>query len=436
VLLERLHLRHITLSPPLVNTLVKFDQLQVLVLTGSVTTMSSAATQQQLLQALSQLKQLQKLALHLSQGLHQVPGDMLLHSMPRRLAALDLKVQGGTCSSSSLAHLEHLTSLRLHGVDLVAAPDYTEQQQGVATAAVAGRQQVQQQLGGLQLSQHQQQQQGQKEEEEGIKLAALSMRPTAANSWFAVPSVEALELVFDTWHDQPLTQLAACRRLRELRVLYNGYFPDAAGVSALTQLSRLRLETWALPEGMDVSSMGAELADLEQLQVLEVCFGGLELLQPRLWLPKLRRLEKFVVLVSPGECHSLGYLKRLAKVIFKWHNKSNGSGSSGGDGDGGSSSDSSEGGMNDGSSSGGGGGGVAPSYQAADSMLQGVELLLWSASGSSWEGAPPAAEHHLLQQAAAGLAAALPWLEVTAGLDTYTCPCWTGEGEEEMAQSE
>jgi hypothetical protein len=439
--LERLHLRHVTLSTPLVNTLVKFDQLQVLVLTGNTTTMAAIGTQQQLLQALSNLKQLQKLALQLSQGLQQIPGDALLHSLPRRLAALDLKVQGGACSSSSLAPLVHLTSLRLHGVDLVSHPVPHGQQQGAAAVDSEGRslsqQQVQQQLDDLSLSQHHHhhQQQQRKKEEEG-KLCALSMRPTAANSWFAIPSVEALELVFDSWHDATLTQLAACPRLRQLRVLYDGHFPDTAGVSALTQLSRLRLETWALPEEVDVSSVGAELAALEQLQVLEVCYSSVEIMQPRVWLSQLRCLRKVVVLVSPGECHSLQGLQHLAKVIsnlhiLKWHNKSSNSSNSGGVAGGGRDRENSEeDGMNSGSSS-SSSLDLPQQSVAADSRLRGVELLLWSASGSDWKGAPPATEHLHLQQAAADMAAALPWLQVTAGLDSYTCPCWTGEEEEE-----
>jgi hypothetical protein len=374
--------------------------------------------------ALPQLQQLQKLALHGAVISLGVEAEPLLRVLPVGLRALDLELHSSPCSSSSLARLVHLTSLRVDGFQLECQTCSSEGQQDE-------QQQQQQPAVGA--------------------LRVLSMRPTSATSWFAPSSLETLELIgsMGATYASPmtvnLTQLGACRRLRHLNVLYDGCMPEAFGLSALTQLTYLRLVSKG-PPPVDTSrrvhlysssdssssssssdsdssssyygsprcrssSIGSELAFLRQLRVLEVGSCILSATQPQhSWLPQLHHLTQLVVLVGMERDWCPGPLHQLAEVISAWHD---------------SSSASSTAGTVLHPAPGGSGGSSGEGLQARPCKLRCVKLVLlvqhvggWS--GCSWGG---------LQEVAADMAAALPWLQVVCEDDCYACPCWTVESE-------
>jgi hypothetical protein len=437
-----------------------FSNLQVLVVTGTLSNVDDTGLV--LEQVLPALTQLQQLSLHTYVVEDEGTGDALLRSLPSSLRALDLGIFGSDpCSSSSLEHLVHLTSLKLDRVDVEddTAGSFTEQQQ---------RQQEQQ---------HQQellarmygsaQQEDEQEQVQGPlppSLKALSMRPLSLDCWFAGPGLEQVELFFNSLPTPSLAQLAGCPRLRQLSVGYYYHVPDVTGVSMLTQLTRLRLQAVKVSlSSSSLASMGADLAALEQLQVLEVSYGYVQAMQPQTWLPRLRCLTRLVALsvnfhLEPLQ-HLLGPLQHLAAVITEWHASSSSSGAN----DGSQASCPSTAAADSlpiTSSSGGddnGGGDNSGSTAAVSAEMAGVSLTTISSSEvtgttlSAGDGTacapqqlvltlpssqppPPGGRHAAalseLQRAAADIDAAHPWLQVVVSVPgTNTCPCWLSEEE-------
>jgi hypothetical protein len=218
--MERLELRKMQLCPSLIKALVSYDRLQVLTITSSSSSNSHAQSphpQPQLCTALNQLTQLCRLGWELYLLEWQLHVETLLESLPASLQAMDLRIpkvtSGTTTSSSSLAHLVHLTSLRLWGVDLLPPTSMDDPQQ--------------------------QQQQQQQQQTPAPGLVALSMRPWGLLGWFAAPSVVALEVERRPNWAGKLRQLAGCPRLRQLRLKCRAISMTADGVSALTQLTQL-----------------------------------------------------------------------------------------------------------------------------------------------------------------------------------------------------
>jgi hypothetical protein len=135
-------------------------------------------------------------------------------------------------------------------------------------------------------------------------------------------------------------------------------------------------------------------------------------------------LEKLVVLLSPEECAKQHTLPCLQEVLQQWRRSGNSSSAGRGL-----------------SIDGVGHSGTANSAPLPSTAIHSSSSREQAASGvhttpprvqlALTGGMDPADTRALkqLQQAAAGMAAALPGLQVTAGLDTYTCPCWTGEEE-------
>jgi hypothetical protein len=203
----------------------------------------------------------------------------------------------------------------------------------------------------------------------------------------------------------------------------------------LTQLTRLRLQVINVPHSSSsIIRLGAELANLEQLQVLEVRYDCLEAMQPRNWLPWLRCLTQLVTLSVSGD--QLEPLQHLAGVITRWSS----SGSSRGD----SSSSGSSGAHIRGPSP------AAATTPASSSQLEGGSLPAMTACKlqqlvlvlSSPERPRPGSRQDkalsALQQATAGIGAAHSWLQVVVqDTDDYACPCWVGADlEEELSDEE
>jgi hypothetical protein len=361
-------------------------------------------------------------------------------------------VRSRTISISSLAHLVHLASLKLVDIDVVPDPNPGEQQEQHQHEE---QQQQQQQQS---LSQHSEplvswRSTQQPAEWPAGAIQALSVRIYTASSFFVPSSVVACDLSIVYVEHVSLAQLAACPHLRQLRVCCEECIPDITGVSALTQLSRLRLEMHpsfmyfrhsrhcgaSSPRNTQVTSSSSrvwrEVAALKQLQLFEVPLTTLELTQLHTWLPQMAGLTQLAVLVDwrGDDLQHLQALKHLTPVLDVWRSSSSSSSSkNGGDGGGGSSS-----------STGNGSAEICavgrsraanPSCDApAAPKLRALQLSVWCDFGPLW---PYRHDYmarrecrgtlHSLQQTAAQLAAALPWLQVTCDWDAFYTPCWQG----------
>jgi hypothetical protein len=147
--LERLHLHRVALSPMFKSYQSQFEQLQVLVLaecsvsTGALQAGPARGLQKRLLRALGSCRRLRKLALHLTDE-WVLSADDLLRSLPPSLTAADLSVLGttedsGSADSGSIAHLVHLTSLRLRGLEIMVwGHGQQEEEEEEGTVAGAG----------------------------------------------------------------------------------------------------------------------------------------------------------------------------------------------------------------------------------------------------------------------------------------------------------
>jgi hypothetical protein len=417
--LTRLHLSNMRLTPALGHCLVHLQQLQVLILEGCATFLPPPMrpSQKQLLRALSRCRQLRQLALQLD-GDWQPHVDELVQALPRRLEALDLYNQrphmshpnSSQCSRRRLAQLVHLASLRLRGIYIRYTPAIEQQQQQQEPPPASG------------------------------SLTALAMWPDAKGAWFTPSTLEVVELVLDAKSSGQagLWQLARCPSLRTLCVRSARSFGGLSGVSgvpALTQLTRLRLEALeqSAPDSSsccsslndsNLASLGRGVAALGQLQQLEVSFACLEAMQPTKCLRRLHSLSKLVVLVSPDDnwwCWCNPALMDFEtspgpqQVLMGWYNSISGSGAGGNT----ATSAVTQSTNARGSSSSIGRGHAAPAMLPSVQLAPTGQQILTSGGDAEALGQ--------MQQAAADMAAAMPGLQVTAGLDTYTCPCWTGE---------
>jgi hypothetical protein len=285
----------------------------------------------------------------------------------------------------------------------------------------------------------------------GDGLLCLAISPTLQDDfWFTPSSVEAVELLlYDQCTCPSLAALAACPRLRYLRLEYNSRFlPPDTGVSALTQLTGLRLQVLASGVGTITTQLWREVAALSQLQQLELHLAHLVLMQPHTWQPSA--LQKLVVFVSLYEVvgvagTGLPWPTRLIALINGWRQNCSSSSSGGGGGGssgqhGSSSSDSNAAAPMSMGAGGGSSGGSTSILERAPWGLRLVELRAFNQSSTTrlrpaWripeDKTNPVDEKFMgiLRQAAADMAAALPWLEVTCGADTDTSPCWTAEEE-------
>lgn len=448
--LEQLHLLpSVTLPSQAVASLATFKQLQIFsfrcIEQDSVAAASEAEEYVQMLEALSRHRQLRMLSLYIAKHSSWLTGDVLMLSMPPGLRALDLSVSyyssdrgnstsptSNSCSTSSLAHLKHLTSLRLSWCDIIGASESgpaEQQQPGTATARAPSR------LPWQQVNQ----------------LTALSLCHCSGLRHLVGPCLQAVSLIECPDMEGCLGQLSSCANLRRLRLYYGSSWPTSAtGVSQLTQVTQLRFEAW--PPQQDSTSgssssssskVGAELAAMTQLRQLELCHGGLLALQPQQWMSKLHQLEQLVLLVAPKECDSMDAMPSLTAALAGWH----GSTSSGSDATiasttGRGSSDSS-----DSSSSGTsprpavpelGASSSSPAQVAGHSIcrLRCVQLatgncgvLPWwrDINHAKWIWPEVLAEaHSQMQPAAADMAAALPWLSVACVTDACEGFAWSG----------
>jgi hypothetical protein len=444
--LRQLYLHCAKVSPALVTSLAFFKQLQALSISCPCGP-SAEGADLGLVEALSQLSQLRLLHLCTAVASEQLTGDVLLRGLRPSLRALDLSVSSAlrlsSSSSSGLVHLVHLTSLLLGGINIMEAPSNsgsTEQQQGAAAASESKQHHVQPAW------------------QQARTVKALYLSGCTGLGCFIGPSLQAVDLC--TSRDAArLDQLSGCACLRHLRLRYGDACPTSPGISALTQLIRLRLEAW--PRAPDNSStyptttttttttssssaLGRELAALGQLQLLEVCHSGLLALQPSQWLLQLRSLETLVVLVSPRGCETLEALPCLTDALVQWHS----SGCGGADSSISSRSTgviaatSSPNASSSSSSSStttttnrsqavtlGSRGLSLQGGPAAAPKLRGVELAVWRGEyhiRASWSAVLARAQSKL-QPAVADMAALLPWLAVTCaeGWDAYESPSWT-----------
>jgi hypothetical protein len=366
--LEQLLMRYTRATASLFQQLALFKQLQVLILQPF--SPGGVVDGAPLLQALSSLKQLRQLALDLSKDEYSITGDELLRALPPNLEAADLALGGPACSSNSLAHLVRLASLKLKGTDIVSDLPAAGQQQQVAGA-----------------------------------LATMSASARAA-SWFAPPSLEAAEIFIEAGSEAGLARLSSCARLHKLRVQFGGHFPDPTGVSALTQVKRLRMEAVRLGEGVIISTIGGELKFLKQLQQLELPYALLNAGEAGQWLLLLGCLEELVLLVLPEECWDQEGLEVLSSVLSEWRSSSQASSSTPP--------------VTASRSSG------PAVLEAAACKLQRLQLALWmgDSPGYSFDSKGVDEAYTQLQVAAAGLAADLPWLQVACKRDAYSSPCW------------
>jgi hypothetical protein len=215
-----------------------------------------------------------------------------------------------------------------------------------------------------------------------------------------------------------VASLAACPRLRRLSLLCYAVNSSrrehvaVTGLSALSQISCLRIEPFK--QRFNFSGMGAQLAALEQLQVLEVRSDSLEAsqMQPQRWLHQLRSLSKVVVLVKPrdrwSELDGMDFTDLVEQALKGTNPYMYSFGPA----------DSS--------------GRMAMTMirnPAATSQVKCVQLAVWERheqhTGTHPRGREPWAAQRAMQDLqwkAKELARHLPWLEVTAGLDPYTCP--------------
>jgi hypothetical protein len=392
--LESLHLRGVRLTPGFTDALVRFDQLQVLTVTSS--SRLEPATQN-LPKALSQLKQLQRLGLHLDNR-HKLPAEALLQSLPLELKALDLEASATTSSStssSSVARLGHLTSLRLKGVQLVSdlPPSGQQQQQGTSTlAARVGP---------------------------SLTFAALPM--------------QAVDLCLAN-SDGQLALLACCPHLRQLRAYFEDVGPSALGVSALTQLTHLWLTVLNHGPSGASARVCQELASLQQLRILEVNQTLLQATHPETWLPQLGSLEQLVVLWFRWS-QDVRPLNLLTEAISGWHSSSSSTRGNSNSASTTSSSDSSSSGPAGHQASTTGiehsNGSDSSGVQAAHFKLACLQVtLLPKTPGVLLLAEQQAAHRPVVQGAVADMAAALPWLQVvTCAQDARTSPCWNVEDE-------
>jgi hypothetical protein len=297
--------------------------------------------------------------------------------------------------------LEHLTSLKLWGVAINEDTIPSGQQQQLEGAVVQSAPGEQQQL---------------------AHLRAMSTYTRNNSSWFAFPSLETLDVTFYCCGTS-LAQLAGCHRLQQLRVKYDSCFSRTTGVSVLTQLKRLRLETaFVAPD--ELRGLGAELAALEQLQELEVPYEHLVALQPHDWLPQLRSLTMLGALeVKPTRLQPLQHLAAALPEGCGSSNSSSSSGSHHG------SSCSAATPVPTSSSSGSGSSSDEQATSGAPTVcvLQRLVLTL-----HGWDSEGTRRARPVLQQEADSITAAHPGLQVEIrpwNVGTYTCPCWTVEAE-------
>jgi hypothetical protein len=299
--------------PCLTAYFAPFQQLHVLhlatpgnPLTFPTTRLSSEAVAG-LCKALSGLQHLKRLALQLYVHLPQGTAQQLVSCFPSGLQAvcLHLATPQQVCSSS-FSRLVHLQQADLVYVDIVDIPasssgggggsgvgsNVSSAQQQAAAAVFAGA--AQQELG-------------------LASLKSLSMKchsPTAL-----VPGARHLQHLQLSGACGPATfkQLASCQQLQSLHLCRLHGPPDVDALSALTQLTRLRLETpgW-LPAG---DTWCAALAALPALQQVEVNVEALEQVPVATWLPCMVRLEVLVLLFSEGRPVCMEGLQALAGAI-------------------------------------------------------------------------------------------------------------------------
>jgi hypothetical protein len=453
-----LHLGQLRLVASLVNSLALCTQLQVLVLEGCWADGPDGETVTQLqLHVIPHLRQLRRLALAALLARDEWAVDALLRSLPASLRALDLTIHSdvlifsSSCSRSSLSHMRHLTSLRLIRVAIEELPSPGQEQDDQVLIAPASPAEAQQQ----------------QQQHAMPQIKALSIYVGCYNRWLACPSLEALELDVTKFMCSSnrvisLAPLAACRHLQQLCLRYDA--PCVTGVSVLTQLKRLRLETpnrrsSFTPRGK-LQTMGAGLAALGQLRVLEVPFEHLEALQPRSWLPQLHSLTQLGALRVDRS--NLQPLQHLTAAM---------SGGSGGSSSSRSRSSPTDhiGGCSTAAPAAtsvpaGGGSSSASDHASSCSAATPVATPTTSSSSSSNGGGDPTCaaprtggmkrlvltlqpliRHihwplssryvtHLpgpsLEQAVSSITAAHPgWQVDIRDEDTHTCPCWTGEAE-------
>jgi hypothetical protein len=382
--LRHLHLHQVDLSPAVARCLGTFEQLQVLIVAGSLEVPGTFAA---LLQAFPRLAQLQRLSLRLYRTPLEVVEDDLLLSLPPSLHSLYLRWLGGPyVSRYSLMHLVNLRSLSLpRTIILSGHHPKVAQRLGLPPDAASDG-------GGL---------------APGVSSMVASLMYQVGprdltDSWSAYSGLEAV--VLRCMSDVNVAQLAGCARLRQLIIEDGLRVGCVNGLSALTQLTRLRVTGRA--EGF-----GRELATLQKLQLLEVYLGSAVALQPA-WLSPLSSLEKIAVLIHPIYCFwfedSLRTLSRLSGVLNQLHSSTS-SNSSPRSNAAAESTRSSEG----------------RSVADVARFTRCVQLTVWR---QPWEGyfdeERTAMEHSPLQQATADMAAALPWLQVVAAKNIQDCPCW------------
>jgi hypothetical protein len=436
------------------DALVNFDRLQVLVLQGMVQLLPST-TARRLMHAVSSLRQLQKLSLVWTE-ITNMSGDAILRALPASLTAVDLHLHAdpSESSSSSLAHLVHLTSLRLWGIhvvpqaedpragwDIVSEEENEEEEEEEGWASQEGEEEVEQQEQegmeeGPSAAQSQQQQQQEQEPAGALKSLIFICDEESDIIWYAPASLEVVEVHYDPYNDVGLSHLAACPNLRQLCVCYTEDMPVATGVAAMTQLTRLRMQ-------IDISAIEAqgssrsssrygsyvdrELAALRQLRVLELSLPMFRASKPAGWLPEMHVLQELVLLVTPDECEvsqpKWGTRRRASSIVSVGCVSEDSWDCSDSDSDSGSSSTGSRVGGCD----------IDLGPAALFTNLKRLAVRLWSGWDVSIDEAVSSETREQamqkLQQVTAGIAAALPGLEVTFGLDTYTCPAWTGEKE-------
>jgi hypothetical protein len=377
--------------------------------------------QRQLLAALGSFRQLQKLYLVLEET-WRLDSAELLRGLPASLTAVDLMVSQqykSPASSSDLAHLVHLTSLLVRGFSIEPSSPAAQQQ-------------------------HPEQQQA-----GPPALKALSVYPFHASSWYAAPTLEAVEVAFGFTgrYDRPpgtpsLVLLAGCPLLRQLAVQYDqGYdkgFTAASGLSALTQITRLRLETMSMRvESEEIraaagAAIGREVGALGQLQLLEVDREGFMHMQPQAWLSAMHSLTRLVVLVSNGEvtpAMSRQLFPGLTDALAGLHSSSSDTNSCSSSGAGAAAAAAATAAAAVSSSS--SGSGQAGGHDSPGSSRPIVQLTIGGAQDHGWSHVsfPSAKGIQQLQMEVAAMGVLLPRLQVVCGPDTYTRPCWTSIDE-------
>lgn len=268
----------------------------------------------------------------------------------------------------------------------------------------------------------------------GDGLMYLSMRPMVDPElggtafWFTPASLVALELILLDDDTRPsLAPLAACPQLRSLRLQYTEEsLPRDPGVSALTQLTGLRLQVLGQGRNAINGRVGRAVAGLSQLQQLELSVPDVVRMRPDAW--QLHALQKLVVLASlhdTVDAHVTSrppdWQPRIVDRITGWRQECS------------SRSSNRQHGTSSGSSSGGG-------ASAAPNMRWSLQHLEFRAVGMSHSLPRPRdrrqedrLRHYqevtgVLRLAATSMAAAMPWLEVTCGGgDGNSSPCWTAE---------